>query len=337
MRLVKTSQLQEGMILAKNITCNGQILVSSKRILTQDVIEQLHLYTKYVYVYELDDSFEAILGNSNLTQEYLNHVFLLLSDLTNISLKDEKVFYSSANFIHKFLSTNRDALYQLLVIGDKHPYTLNHSLNVAMYGITVGLALGLSVNELGDLLIGGILHDIGKLKISNNILDKASALSNQEFKAIRLHPIYGLRSVESLPYINDNVRDIIIQHHEKLDGSGYPYGLKGNQINYLAQIITVCDMFDAIISKRAYHSKRTNFSGAKILLEEADACRLNKELVLSLLNQIYIFNRGAQVTLSDGNSGLVVKDCKGLQPIIKTCADKIINLSITSNITVVSA
>lgn len=337
MRLVKTSQLQEGMILAKNITCNGQVLVSSKRILTQDVIEQLHLYTSHVYVYELDDSFEAILNNTGLTQEYLNHVFLLLGNLADISLKDEKVFHSSTNFIHKFLASNRDALYQLLVIGDKHPYTLSHSLNVAMYGVTVGLALDLSTKELGDLLIGGILHDIGKLKISNNILNKTTSLNDKEFKAIQLHPIYGLRAVESLPYINNNIKDIILQHHEKLDGTGYPYGLKGNEINFLARIITICDMFDAIISKRAYHSSRTNFLGAKILLEEADACKLDRALVLHLLGQIYVFKRGTQVMLSSGDSGLILKDCKGLSPIVRTFDNKVIDLSVTPNITVVSA
>lgn len=337
MRLVKTSQLQEGMILAKNITYNGQVLVSSKRILTQNVIEQLHLYTSHVYVYELDDSFEAILNNTALTQEYLNHVFLLLGDLANISLKDEKVFHSSTSFIHKFLATNRDTLYQLLVIGDKHAYTLNHSLNVALYGITVGLALGLSTKELSDLLIGGILHDIGKLKISNSILDKTTTLNSQERKAIQLHPIYGLRTVDSLPYINDNIKDIILQHHEKLDGTGYPYGLKGNEINFLARIITICDMFDAIISKRAYHSTRTNFSGAKILLEEAEANKIDKSLVLDLLSQIYIFNRGTQVMLSNGEAGLVLKDCKGLSPVIKTYNNQIIDLGVTSSITVVSA
>ena len=337
MRLVKTSELQEGMILAKNITCNGQVLVSNKRILTQDVIEQLHLYTNQVYVYELDDSFEAILGNTNFTMEYLNHVFKLVEGLTDVSLNDEKSFMSASNFIHKFLSSNREALYQLLVLEEKHPYTLNHSLNVAMYGITVGLAMGLSTKELADLLIGGILHDIGKLKISNSILDKASSLDTKEIKAIKLHPIYGVKAVEDCPYITANVRDIILQHHEKLDGSGYPYGLKGNQINYLAQIITVCDIFDAVISKRAYHSVRSTFSGAKILLENADSDRLDKTIVSNLLNQVCLFKRGHQVVLSNGESGYVVQDCKGLKPIIKTVTNKVLDLSILSNVSVVSA
>lgn len=139
-----------------------------------------------------------------------------------------------------------------LSIEAKDPYTEGHCQRLANYGLAIGKRIGASPAELTALRRGGILHDIGKVAVPEQILCKTGPLTSEERSAINKHPLVGeqictpLRSFES-------VLPIIRSHHEKLNGSGYPDGLKNGRIPLLAKVLTVVDVYDALTTERSYH------------------------------------------------------------------------------------
>jgi len=136
-------------------------------------------------------------------------------------------------------------------ISKKDSYTGGHTKRVAHFAKMIGTEMGLTWEDMNDLKLSAVLHDIGKIGIEDAILKKSTALTDEEFKVMRDHPRLGyeiLKNVESLSEVVDGMRF----HHERPDGKGYPYGLKGDEIPVIAMIISVADTFDAMISTRPY-------------------------------------------------------------------------------------
>lgn len=145
--------------------------------------------------------------------------------------------------------------------------TYEHSLKVAMYSIYLGNALSLNRTELFDLVKGALVHDIGKIYFSYELLNFQGKYNSEQRKLIMKHPEFGLDFFkERNLYISKNVSDIIVQHHELCDGTGYPNGLNEESISRFARIITICDIFEAFTAERVYHPKRTYKEGIEHLL-----------------------------------------------------------------------
>lgn len=136
-------------------------------------------------------------------------------------------------------------------------YTSFHSQNVAYYSREIGRALKLSCRECDHLYIGGLLHDFGKIGIPEEILNKPSPLTNEEYIIIQKHPVIGYDMLKQVSYFKENcILDMVLHHHEKYDGSGYPYGLQGEEIPLVARIMAVADAFDAMTSNRVYRNQK---------------------------------------------------------------------------------
>lgn len=132
-------------------------------------------------------------------------------------------------------------------------YTEEHSNRVSMYSVLIGKKLHLNDEELSCLKVGGLLHDIGKNKISNEILNKPNKLTDEEFIQMKSHSYLGESILES-DKDYEKVLPIVKYHHEKFNGNGYPYNLKGEEIPYLARITAIADTFDAMTSNRVYRN-----------------------------------------------------------------------------------
>lgn len=141
-----------------------------------------------------------------------------------------------------------------LTVEAKDSYTKGHSERVAKYAVLLGKKLNVSDEELKILNLGGLFHDIGKIGIPDSILLKDGKLTDAEYEEIKKHPVIGKNILEKSSMFKD-ILPIVLYHHEKYDGSGYPYGLKGKDIPYLARITSVADSFDAMTSKRSYRDK----------------------------------------------------------------------------------
>ena len=135
-------------------------------------------------------------------------------------------------------------------VADKDQYTHEHNLSVKNYATKIGNNLRLSKEIIENIAFAAILHDIGKVDIPDEILKKPGKLTEEEFDIIKEHPIIGVEMVKETHY--ENLSDIILQHHERIDGTGYPYGLKGDEIMIEAQVVAMADVFHAMASDRPY-------------------------------------------------------------------------------------
>jgi putative two-component system response regulator len=165
-----------------------------------------------------------------------------------------------------------------LVIEARDAYTDGHCQRLATYATTFGKALQLSEDDLAALFRGGYLHDLGKVGIPDEILLKTGRLSESEYHQIQQHPIIGDRLCGELRALR-RVRPIVRHHHERLDGGGYPDGLKGDAIPLLAQIMGIVDVYDAITTTRPYKAAATKEQAYRELAEEADRGWRRRDLV----------------------------------------------------------
>jgi HD-GYP domain-containing protein (c-di-GMP phosphodiesterase class II) len=166
-----------------------------------------------------------------------------------------------------FLGSHVRAL--TLRLADKDPYTERHTRRVALRAVQVGEVLGLSPARLRTLAIGGLVHDIGKLSVPETILNKPGPLDDDEYAVVQEHPDRGFRLLHELGGFTDAVRQLVRDHHERLDGDGYPRGLGAHEIDLDTRILTVCDVYDALISKRVYRDAWTHDDAMALLRREA--------------------------------------------------------------------
>jgi len=159
----------------------------------------------------------------------------------------------------------------------KDRYTRGHSELVSRYAVAIAERFGLSDREIEVIKRGGLLHDVGKIGIDEAILNKAGSLTDEEFDEIKKHTVYGAEILEPVAFLRGE-RDIALQHHEKMDGSGYPHGLAGEEICLAARIIAVCDVFEGITSHRPYRKPMKPERVVEVLEEEAGD-KLDAEVV----------------------------------------------------------
>ncbi len=184
-------------------------------------------------------------------------------------------------------------------------YTYRHSIGVALISRIIGRARRMPPQELTELTVAGFLHDIGKVKIPNEILNKPGKLTQDEFNRIKSHTIYGFDIIRNSEGITHRQALVALQHHEREDGSGYPYGLMGQDIDLHSKIVAVADVFHAMISKRVYKDSVPFY---KVLHEMSQYAygTLEPTITLCFLRRIMDMLIGNRVALSNGCEGNIV-------------------------------
>jgi len=166
----------------------------------------------------------------------------------------------------------------------RDPYTESHTQRVADAAVHLGTRLGLRESDLAALYRGGLVHDIGKIGVPDQILLKPGPLNAMEERQMRAHPLIGESIVKPLPSAAD-VLTIIRNHHERFDGGGYPDGLVGHKIPLLARIVSVCDAYDALASDRPYRARCNSEEAIETLMRGAGQ-QWDRELVSLLLSEL---------------------------------------------------
>jgi putative nucleotidyltransferase with HDIG domain len=217
--------------------------------------------------------------------------------------------------------TNEDALLSLARIKNADEYTYQHALAVSALCISFGTALGLHATHVKHLGIGGLLHDIGKVKIPLAILNKPGALTEGEFEVMKQHVAQGICILQHTP-IDARAVCVTAHHHERLDGSGYPAGLAGAQISEFGQLAAVIDIYDALTAERCYKKALPPTHALRKLLEWSPSY-VNKELVEKFITHVGIYPIGTLVRLRSGVLGVVVShgDKGLLYPVVRVVYD----------------
>lgn len=204
------------------------------------------------------------------------------------------------------LLRNESAMIWLSRIKQADEYTGQHCLAVSVLAIGFARFLGHNDNELEQAGLCGLLHDVGKIKVDQLILNKPGKLTEQEFKYMREHAKLGYDLLLSHPDVPPNVVDAAYNHHERLDGAGYPRALNADQIPYWARVVSICDVYDAITSHRVYDGARPPKDAIKVLMSGRET-QFDDKLVLKFVEWIGAFPVGTLVSLHTGEIAIIVE------------------------------
>lgn len=199
---------------------------------------------------------------------------------------------------------NPDALLWMSKIREQDNYTSEHCLNVCILAIAFGRHLGMDESELQKLGLCGLLHDVGKMKVPTDVLNKPGKLLGQEWEVMQSHTTHGRNLLMASGSDAAIAVDVAWNHHESLDGSGYPRGLKAPQISRLTRIISIVDAYDAMTAKRCYKPAMTSTKALKILFDEKGKA-FDEDLVEAFTQAIGLYPPGSLVELLNGQVGLV--------------------------------
>ena len=265
-----------------------------------------------------DESFEEDLEKAkilhNSTQEYIEEAFTVLRNGGELSVETAKEAVS--DLVEQILQ-NPDALVWLCQLKEKDKYTAVHSINVCILSLTFGRELKLNEAELNILGLGALLFDIGKSRITDDILKKPDSLNPDEFLLMKAHSFLGFAMLDENKNIPKEVLDIVLNHHERLNGMGYPNSRKGSEISRFTKIVSIVDAFDAMTSDRCYKDAFQPQHALNELYNMAPD-ELDQELIEAFIKCIGIYPVGSIVELSTGHTGVVVKlnEQHKLKPIV---------------------
>lgn len=179
-------------------------------------------------------------------------------------------------------------------------------MNVCIFSIVLGRHLGMSVDELRNLGLSGLMHDMGKMRVPLEVLNKPGRLSDEEMTLVKAHTVHGREILISSHGIYPDAIEVAYQHHENLDGTGYPTGLTDAEIPAFTRIVAVADTYDAVTSDRVYQSGRTHMETIAILYKESGK-HLDAELASKFIECLGIYPAGSLVEMSNEEVALVIE------------------------------
>lgn len=328
MRLVSINKVRAGDVLAQSLMgIDGNILLREGITLTQRYINKLMDF-EIAYIYIQDKNLEDIRPQDpefvKIKSEAVKSLSKVFSRLQYNDKSEMKNTLLAITDIVEYLIDNKEinSTY-LLELKTFDNYTYVHSLNTCILALFFGVHLSYSRPMLVDLGAGALLHDVGKTKVPLDILNKKGRLTDMEYDIMKTHPERGYDIVKGLDYINERGKLIVLEHHERIDGRGYPYGLKGDEISKFGKIGCISDIYDAIVSDRVY---RRGFAAneAYEFIMGGGGTFFDFELVNVFRNNFSIYPLGACVKLSNGLEGFVVAHKKGFpdRPVVRVIYDE---------------
>lgn len=330
MRLVTTKSLKENDLLSKAVHHeNGRVLVQARIPLSQRIINRLvELEVGYVYLEE-NDTKDIDVTNVITDQTRKKAVGTIKTEFTEISNhyimgKSLDTLYLGKSFseivknIITDIKKSDDIISILSDVFCHDSYIFTHSLNVTIYAIGLGRELGYTEKQLYEVGLGAILHDVGKMMIPSEILKKQEPLTDEEFAIIKCHSRAGFDLLRNAPNISLLAAHCAFQHHERMNGVGYPQGLSGDKIHPYAKILAVADVFDAVTSNRVYRTAMLPHEGLEVLYAGAGTL-FDKKIVELFSKSIAIYPVGITVYLNDYRKGVVSKQNKyfGMRPVVR--------------------
>lgn len=238
-------------------------------------------------------------------KEYILTQKELLQGLASGKKLDMNKISQVSQSIYNEINNTGFIINSLVQIKDSDEYTYTHSVNVSLYAMLVGKWMGLPPKDIKNLIQAGLLHDIGKSKVSFDILNKPSRLLPDEFEKMKMHTVYGYEILKPMDDIQESIKDAVLMHHEREDNSGYPTGSNGSEVNIYAKIIAITDVYDAMISDRVYKKGVSPFESFEMFNTEG-LKKFDINILWPFLSNLSVNYIGTKVKLSSGQIGKVV-------------------------------
>jgi HD-GYP domain-containing protein (c-di-GMP phosphodiesterase class II) len=313
MRLVNIAYVDEGEILARPlVTPNGRILLQEGVKLTRSYIQKL-TQLGFDTLFIEDDDFNDVEVYSAVSSETREIAY---SSLQNLSKHIEGGKLQSYNLreaqnvvqnIIDDLLHSLDLLGNVLEIRGYDDYTYHHSVNTTIVALIMAISMGWPNHKLLELGMGVLMHDIGKIKVPQEILNKKGTLTQAEFEEIKRHTEYGFDILRNNRDVNLLSAHVAFQHQERWDGTGYPRGLKGNQIHEYGRIAAVADVYEALTSKRVYRNAMQPYEAYEYVMANSGT-HFEPNLVKNCFTRyISPYPSGSGIRLSNGQRGNVVR------------------------------
>lgn len=299
----------EGDILADDIyNHQGVLIAKAQTKINRRLVLQLFQMGIFEVRIVLDEDHKEMNEYARFTQGYEKYLTKVQNIFCQLSSGKGLDLYELNSLAQSIIDVKgcRTRIFQYIdEMRTKDRYTYCHSLNVAFYGKVLAQWMNMSEEEIKDIVRVGILHDIGKLKISPDILNKKGKLTDEEFAIIKTHTSLGYAMLESIEDLKEEIKLGVLMHHERENGSGYPFQLVGKEIHLYAKIIAVADIYDAVISDRVYKRKSTPFEAFEILRNMV-FYEMDPVIIYTFLKNIHNYYIGAAVKVNDRQVGEIV-------------------------------
>ena len=324
MRLVPIEFAKPGDCLAKTIFDNdGRILLREGVSLTEAFlvrIKRLQIYSIYINDKYSETIIEDVI-KPELRQNAIKAIketfysfekYSLYSGNVNFNekkfAKEKQSYFESIGNIAKDIMdeiiSKQNVMINLVDIKSMDNYTYQHSVNVAVISLVLGVQLQLNQNDLYTLCMGALIHDIGKVLIPKDIVLKTGPLTEEEFKAVKEHTTKGYDYLKGCLDISAPARIVALQHHEKMDGKGYPDNVKDKSINRFARIVAIADVYDALTSDRPYRKAMSPNDAVEYILSHGDT-QFDYEMVRVFSKAVVPYPPGTLVRLTTDDVGVV--------------------------------
>ncbi|KEH99432.1 HD-GYP domain-containing protein [Clostridium massiliodielmoense] len=329
MRKISISQIKDGQMLAKSIyDASGRLLLSKGTKLKPGY--KMRLTNIGLFSVFIDDEFSKDIEMDEIisekTREETKAVLKNEFDkfISNQNYSSKEIFKVVNNIIELILS-REEVMVNICDIKSKDKYLYEHSINVCLLSLILGIYLNYSENRLKELAIGALLHDIGKLLTPKDVVEKFrnGNLSKEEFEIFKSHTIDGYEIINQKEDISYISKAIILMHHEHCDGTGFPLGLTDEQLHETVKIVSICNTFDNLVSDFSGYTKMEVYKALEYLIGMSETL-FDKKLVNAFVKNIAAYPSGTIVKLNTGDSAIVLKQNTSLplRPIVNIIFDK---------------
>ena len=260
--------------------------------------------------FEIKKSKESLAELKKTYEDMVLHLMLIMDEIRAGKTVAERKLASLTEIITDILRADNNMLLSLVHIfsylGKQEDFLYAHSVNASILATNLGLAFGYGRSELINLCVSSLVHDLGYLKLPQEIINKPSKLTKEEFNHVKKHTIFGIELLSQIEGIPECATDVVHQHHEKVDGSGYPDGKRGDEISDYAKIVAIAEVYEAITHPRPYRREKIiPYQAVKTIVQE-EKNSFAPEFVKVFLNSISPYPPGSFVLLNSGAIGRVI-------------------------------
>ncbi len=341
MRAISVEDLKPGMILARTIINEELIVVLSENtLLTKAHITRLSfLNIPVVYIkdeYELSKNYQTVSSIFNRGNAFVKEYDSVVHTAENIFKEANKTgtvpVKKTETMIHDTvepMAKNSGVIDYLYELNHMATDVYNHSLRVSILAGVIAKWMHFGKKKTNEVILAGFLHDIGKSKFTQRLLDKhIKTLEGEDYEAYIRHTVDGQHMLSSVPNLSEGVKLAAMQHHERMDGSGFPFGSTGKDIHEYARVVAIADIYDNITTEREGFVKETPFAAIAYITENMFTS-LDPQVCMPVLTHIKDAFLGSRVMLSDGTKGIIAAYPKdyAAHPVISTEDEEVIDLN----------